>query len=193
MVNMVDYLLVDPGLLLNSQMSEAEWAETLRAHRLDALRSTRQMIERNLERLKSEEQAMLEAASVAGAEFSSAAVAAALECPQDETEAGCTRLSRREQFVDEQGPISWPDDTVAASFRFHDSLCQEVLYGRLALARRFQLHPRIAMCQEAAYGDHAAEIATELAHHYSCGHSKDKAIHYFRGAGERAVSRGAHN
>ena len=191
MVNMVDYLLVDPGLLLNSQMSEAEWAETLRAHRLDALRSTRQMVERNLERLKSEEQATLEAASVAGAEFSSAAVAAALECPQDEIEACCARLSRREQFVDEQGPITWPDDTVAASFRFHHSLYQEVLYGRLPLARRFQLHRRIAMCQEAAYGDRAAEIATELAHHYSCGNSKDKAIHYFRVAGERAVSRGA--
>jgi DNA-binding winged helix-turn-helix (wHTH) protein len=191
MVNMVDYLLVDPGLLLDSQLSEAEWAETLRAHRLDALRSTRHMIERNLERLKPQEQVMLEAASVVGAEFSSAAVAAALECPQDEVEACCTRLSRCEQFVDEQGPITWPDDTVAAIFRFHHSLYQEVLYGRLPLARRFQFHRRIAMCQEAAYGDHAAEIATELAHHYRCSNSKDKAIHYFRVAGERAVSRGA--
>ncbi len=52
-------------------------------HRLDALRSIRQMIERNLERLKPEEQAVLEGASVAGAEFSAAAVAAALERPAE--------------------------------------------------------------------------------------------------------------
>src|SRR5262249_7518557 len=30
-----------------------------------------------------------------------------------------------------------------------------------------------------------------LAHHYDCANSKDKAIHYFRVAGERAVARGA--
>src|SRR5262249_60488859 len=79
MVNMVDYLLVDPGVLVNlREMSEAEWVETLRAYRLDALRSIRQMIERNLERLKPEEQAVLEVASGAGGEFSSASVAGAL-------------------------------------------------------------------------------------------------------------------
>ena len=65
MVNMVDYLLDDA----RREVSEAELAETLHAHRLDALRSIRQMIERNLERLKPEEQAVLEGASVAGQSF----------------------------------------------------------------------------------------------------------------------------
>src|SRR5262249_26088524 len=41
---------------------------------------------------------------------------------------------------------------------------------------------------EAGYGEQASEIATELAHHYECAYSKDKAIHYFRVAGERAVA-----
>jgi transposase len=125
MVNLVDYLMVNAGPL--AEVSEAKWTETLRTHRLDALRSIRHLIERNLERLKPEEQAVLEAASVAGTEFSSAAVAAALECPQNEVEACCTRLARHEQFVSEQGPITWPDGTVAASFRFHHALYQEVL------------------------------------------------------------------
>ena len=192
MVNMVDYLLVDSGLLINlREVSEAEWAEILRAQRLDALRSIRQMIERNLERLKPEEQAMLEGASVAGIEFSSAAVAAALECPQNEVEACCTRLSRHEQFVSEQGSIAWPDGTVAKRSRFHHSLYQEVLYGRLPIGHRLELHRRIATRQEAAYGDNAAEIATELAHHYSSANNRNKAIHYFRVAGDRAVGRGA--
>jgi predicted ATPase len=192
MVNMVDYLLVDAGLLVNlREVSAAEWAETLRAHRLDALRGIRQMIERNLERLNPEEQAVLEVASVAGAEFSAASVAAALECPQHEVEACCARLSRHEQFVTGEGPIAWPDGTVAAGFRFHHALYQEVLYGRLTAGHRVQLHHLIAVREETGYGERASEVATELAHHYSRANDKNKAIHYFRLAAERAMTRGA--
>jgi predicted ATPase/DNA-binding winged helix-turn-helix (wHTH) protein len=192
MVNMVDYLLVDAGILPHlREVSEAELAETLRAHRLDALRSIRQMIERNLERLKPEEQAVLEVASVAGVEFSSASVAAALECSQNDVEACCTRLSRREQFVSEQGPITWPDGTVATSFRFHHALYQEVLYGRLSGSHHVQLHRRIAMREEAGYSERAGEVATELANHYRLANDKQKAIQYFQLAGQRAVARAA--
>jgi predicted ATPase len=192
MVNMVDYLLDDAGLLLKSrEVSEAEWAKTLRVHRLDALSSIRQMIERNLERLRPEEQAVLEGASVAGAEFSAAAVAAALERPQNEIEAYFKRLSRREQFVSEQGPIVWPDGTVAAGFRFHHALYQEVLYGRLSVGYQVQLHRLIAAREEAGYGERAGEIATELAHHYTRANDKNKAIHYFQLAGEQAAAKGA--
>ena len=42
---------------------------------------------------------MLESASVAGAEFSAAAVAAALERPQNEVEACFTRSIASEQFI----------------------------------------------------------------------------------------------
>jgi DNA-binding winged helix-turn-helix (wHTH) protein/tetratricopeptide (TPR) repeat protein len=192
MVNMVDYLLDDAGLLANSrEVSEAEWAETLRVHRLDALRSIRQMIERNLERLRPEEQAVLEGASVAGAEFSAAAVAAALERPQNEIEAYFTRLSRREQFISEQGPITWPDGTVAAGFRFHHALHQEVLYGRLPVGHQVQLHRLIAKREEAGYGERAAEVATELANHYRRANDKQKATQYFQLAGQRAITRAA--
>jgi adenylate cyclase len=114
-----------------------------------------------------------------------------LECPQNEVEACCTRLSRHEQFVSEQGPTPWPDGTVATSFRFHHALYQEVLYDRLAASQRFELHRRIAIRQEAGYGEHAAEIATELAHHYNSANNRDKAIHYFRVAGDRSFGRAA--
>jgi predicted ATPase len=192
MVNMVDYLLNDAGLLINSrESSEAEWAETLREHRLDAFRSVRQMIERNLERLRPEEQAALEGASVAGTEFSAAAVAAALERPQNEIEAYFTRLSRREQFVSELGPIIWPDGTVAAGFRFHHTLYQEVLYRRLSVGHQVQLHRLIAAREEAGYGERAAEVATELANHYRRANDKQKATQYFHVAGQRAIARAA--
>ena len=191
MINVVDYL-VDAGLLAGSREARAaESAEILVADRIEVPRSVRQMIERNLERLKPEEQAVLEAASVAGPEFSAAAVAAALERPQTEVEACCTRLSRHEQFVIGQGPIAWPDGTVAAGFRFDHALYQEVLYGRLPAGHRVQLHRLIAVREETGYGERAAEVATELAHHYSRAYDRNKAIQYFQLAGERAAARGA--
>ena len=191
MINVVDYL-VEAGLLASSHEARAaESAEILVADRIEVPRSVRQMIERNLERLKPEEQAVLEAASVAGPEFSAAAVAAALERPQNEVEACCARLSRREQFVTRQGSIAWPDGTVSACFRFHHAMYQEVLYGLLPPGHRVQLHRLIATREEAGYGERTSEIATELAHHYSLGNDKNKAIHYLRLAGERAVARGA--
>ena len=191
MINVVDYL-VDAGLLAGSREASATGsAEILRADRVEVPRSVRQMIERNLKRLNPEEQAVLESASVAGAEFSAAAVAAALERPQNEVEACCARLSRREQFVIGKGAIAWPDGTVAAGFRFHHAMYQEVLYALLPPGHRGQLHRLIAVREEAGYGERAAEVATELAHHYSQANDKSKAIHYFRLAGERAVARGA--
>jgi predicted ATPase len=67
MVNVVDYLVAQGPLLDTSK--------------IEAPRNIRQMIERNLDRLDAEEQAVLQGASVVGAEFAVAAVAAALERP----------------------------------------------------------------------------------------------------------------
>ena len=177
MVNVVDYLvehgsLVDPG-------------------KIEPPRSIVQMIEFNLERLDSDEQAVLEGASVVGAKFSAAAVAAALDRPVSEIEARCTHLSRHEQFVQTHGISEWPDGTVAETFRFHHALYGDVLYGRIAAGHRVELHRRIAEREENAYGDRAGEIAAELAHHWRCANDKNKAIEYLGRAGQQAIQRSA--
>jgi tetratricopeptide (TPR) repeat protein len=189
MVNIVDYLLGKTGLAMSAR--DTNELEALAITGFDAPRNLRDMIERNLERLMPEEQSVLEGASVVGAEFSAASVAAALERSQDEIEACCTRLSRREQFVSAQGPVTWPDGTIATGFRFHHALYQEVLYGRLPAGHQLRLHQRIALREEAGYGERAIEVAPELAYHYSRANDKDKAVQYFKLAGERAVTRGA--
>jgi predicted ATPase len=173
MVNVVDYLVAQ--------------GPPLDAIKIEAPRNIRQMIERNLERLSSEERSVLESASVAGAEFS----AAALERPILEVETCCTDLSRREQFVTADGASQWPDGTVAASFGFRHALYRDVLYERVPAGQRAELHRRIAEREEQAYGERAKEIAAELAHHYSRTHDNDKAVTYFQLAGEQAVARGA--
>ena len=189
MVNVVDYLIGKAGLVMPSP--GVRELETIIVDNFDPPRSIREMIEHNLERLKPEEQTILEGASVAGPEFSAASVAAALERPQDEIEASCARLSRREQFVSAQGPIKWPDGTIAEGFRFHHALYQEVLYGRVPVGHQIQLHRRIAEREELGYHGHAGEVASELAYHYSRANNRDKAIEYFRLAGDRAAARGA--
>jgi DNA-binding winged helix-turn-helix (wHTH) protein/predicted ATPase len=177
MVNVVDYLIVQGSPLV--------------PNKIEAPRSILQMIERNLERLNRNEQRILEAASVVGAEFSAAAVAAALERPVSDIEDSCTQLSRHEQFITAHGVSRWPDGTVASGFRFHHALYYEVLYERLPAGHLVELHRRIAEREEKAHGQRAGEIATELAHHYSRANDRNKAIQYFRVAAERAAVRGA--
>ena len=164
MVNIVDYLL-EQGSLLD-------------ASRIEAPRNIRQMIERNLQRLTADEQRMLEAASVVGAEFSAAAVAAALERPLIEVEACCTGLARREQFVRAEAASHWPDCTAATGYRFLHDLYREVLYERVPIGSRAELHRRIAERAEAAHGERCDEIAAELAHHFALSGNLGKAVEY---------------
>jgi len=59
------------------------------------------------------------------------------------------------------------------------------------VGHRLQLHRRIAVREEAGYGACAADVAAELAHHYSLANVKGKAVQFFELAGKRAVARGA--
>jgi tetratricopeptide (TPR) repeat protein len=66
-----------------------------------------------------------------------------------------------------------------------------VLYGRLPVGHQVELHRRIAVREEAGYGERAAEVATELANHFRRANDKHKAIHYLQLADERAIERAA--
>ena len=191
MVNVADFLL-EAGILSNfANASTDSTAEAIPADRIDIPPNIRQMIERNLEQLIPLEQALLECASVAGPEFSAASLAAAVQREIAEIETCCSRLSRHEQFIRMEGPIRWPDGTLATRFRFRHALYQEVLYHRVPAGRRQKLHQRLAEREEAAFGERAGEIAAQLAHHFSRGGNTDKAIQYLRRAAERAAARGA--
>jgi tetratricopeptide (TPR) repeat protein len=191
MVNLVDYLAEKT---LQKTLGSSAIVQPTGANgtdRIDTPPSTVEMIERNLERLHPDEQALLEAASVAGAEFAAAAVAAALAQPVSDIESCCVRLSRRQQFVQSLGTEEWPDGTVAATFQFLHSLYRDVLYDRVPPGRRLELHRQIAECKETAWGQGAAEIATELAHHYRRAGNIGRTISYLERAAEQAVRRSA--
>ncbi len=154
--------------------------------------SLRQLIEQQLEQTSPEEQALLEATSVAGMTFSAATVAAALEQTAEGIEAQCEALIRRGQFIEARGTASWPDGTVAARYGFSHALYQEVLYDRVPESRRARLHREIGARLEVGYGPHAREIGVELAMHFERGHDPGRAVQYLQVAGDSALQRSAH-
>jgi predicted ATPase len=147
-----------------------------------------QLVEEQLERLTAEEQAVLVAASVAGAEFSAAAVADDVQ----DVELRCGTLARRGQFLRAVGTAEWPDGTVAGRYAFIHALYQHVLHGRVSPGARAGLHLRTAQRLERAYGERAGEIAGELAAHFACGRDFERAARYRRIAGEHALRQHAY-
>ncbi len=152
----------------------------------------RQLIEQQIARVNPDERKILEAASVAGAEFSAAAVAAGTEQPTETVETHCEGLVRREQFLRTHGTSEWPDGTVAARYGFVHALYQEVLYEQISATRRSRLHRQIGEREEQSYSDRAREIAAELAVHFERGRDYKRAIQYLQHAGENASQRNAH-
>ena len=190
MVNVVNDLIAQG--VLTKMNGEWELRREVEERTLGTPVSLRQLIEQQSERVSPEEREVLEAASVAGAEFSAAAVAAGVEQSSETVEAQCEALVRREQFLRAQGMSEWPDGTVASRYQFLHALYQEVLYERIPAARRSRLHRLIGERTEAAYGAQAQEIAAELAVHFERGRDYRRAIQYLQQAGENAVRRSAY-
>jgi predicted ATPase len=151
--------------------------------------SLRQMIAQRLERLSSEHQRVLESASVAGVEFSAAAVAAALSQEVARVETSCTHLARQGQLLRLSGERAWPDGTIATCYSFIHALYQEVVYNQLPAAQRVHLHRRIGEGLEAGYGAQAGDIAAELATHFERGRDARRAVTYRRQAADNALRR----
>jgi DNA-binding winged helix-turn-helix (wHTH) protein/predicted ATPase len=152
----------------------------------------RRMIGRQLERLVDRERELLEIASVAGASFSTAALAGATAHPLEDIEATLTSLARQDAFVREAGAIEWPDGTRGARFDFLHVLYRDVLYQRISPARLAQLHRQVGIRTETAYGERAPEIAAELAMHFErCGELARVGT-YLQRAAENARGRGAY-
>jgi predicted ATPase len=190
MVAMLDHLVRQGAL----QETEGVW--TLRRQidewSAETPEDLRQLTERQLGQLSPEEQKLLAVASVAGAEFPAAAVAAGMGADLETVEDLCTRLSRHRQFLQIRGIAEWPDGTVTGRYGFLHALYQEVLYGRIPASSRSEMHRRIAQCQEQAYGGQRAAIAAELAMHFERGRDFPRTVHYLQQAGKNALGRSAY-
>ena len=153
-------------------------------------RSIQSLIERQLTRLGPAEQRRLEAASVAGEEFSAAIVAAAVTEDLENVEEWCAVMVQR-HILQPRGTIQWPDGTVAGRYVFAHALHQEVLYDRIAAGRRAELHRRIGRRLEAGFSGQVEDIAAELATHFERGRDFGRAVPYVEQAARKILRRGA--
>lgn len=182
--------LVARGLLIESG---GRWsvAASLQPEDLGVPDDLRVMIKTQFNRLTGDEKELLKAASVAGSRFATASVAAAARREPDETEAVLTALAAAQRFVRRSGIAAWPSETVGSAFEFLHALYRDVIYDELPPGRRAELHRIVGETEEAAYGDHAPEIAAELAMHFEKSPDVGRAIVYRRHAAENARRRSA--
>lgn len=93
--------------------------------------SLRHLVHDQIERLSESDRRLVEAAAVAGADFSAAAVAAALQADPAEIEDRCARLAQQARFLRPHAAATWPDGTVAAGFGFLHALYWQGIYERV--------------------------------------------------------------
>jgi DNA-binding winged helix-turn-helix (wHTH) protein/tetratricopeptide (TPR) repeat protein len=154
--------------------------------------SLRGMLEAQLRGLEFQQREVLAAASVAGAAFSSLAVAPAAGMSVEAVEAVCETLAGSGRFLRATGISDWPSGAVGQSYAFRHELYRKALYDAQPLARRTSLHQRIGETLEAGYASATAEIANDLADHFERSGDTWRAISYLREAATVARQRFAH-
>ena len=153
--------------------------------------SLRQLIETQLTRLAPEDYA-LEAASVAGVEWSAATVAAACGRDVDAVEERCSALVREHLFLQPRGTVEWPDGTLATRYGFRHALHQQVLYERVPPGRRARIHRRIGDRLETGLGPRARGERRRARHALRARPRRPARRAVSPPRGENALRRGAH-
>jgi class 3 adenylate cyclase/tetratricopeptide (TPR) repeat protein len=138
-----------------------------------------------LDRLPPEEKQLLQTAAVIGTEMPLALLQAIAEVPEAPLRLGLTHLQAAEFLYETR---LFPE----IEYTFKHALTQQVAYETLLQERRRALHARIVEALEALSGDRMAEQVERLAHHALRGEVWDKAVAYFRQAGEQAMAHSAH-
>jgi DNA-binding winged helix-turn-helix (wHTH) protein len=159
---------------------------------LDIPRSLRTMIEAQIGHLSAEGRRVLEAASVAGANFTPAAVASAADYPLAQVEDICHDLASRHQIVRTAGIQHLANATKQPRYEFVHILYREILYEQQAPGRRSTRHQLIGQQLERLYEGRAEDVAAELALHFEHAADWEHAVKYLKVAAENSERRYAH-
>lgn len=145
------------------------------------------IIAKHFERLSGDEQDILEAASIVGAEFRASTVAEALGQDSGRIVAHCEALVRQRQWLDAVAVEALADDDMEARYRFRHALYRQVIYQRTGPLSRARLHRRVAVSLQTLRARGAAVTAAELATHFELGHDAASALRYATEATESAL------
>ncbi len=150
----------------------------------------RGMIERQLETLTPFARSLLEVASVAGVEFATQSVVAALgELDPEVVEDACEDLARRTRVLRVLDDRDWPDDSRGARYAFAHALYRDVLYERLPATRRARLHLLVGERLERGFAADPDAVAAELGGHFERGGDRTRAVGWLARAAQVAQRR----
>ena len=138
---------------------------------------------RRVSRLPEDVIYLLQAAAVAGPECEAGIVAEAAELTTEQ------RLDAFDR-AEESRLLRRVGQDIRDRYVFTHTLVRDAIYGELLRGRRVRYHHKIAVAMERAHADELDTYVNELAHHFSMGAAladADKAVHYCRAAGERAL------
>lgn len=136
-----------------------------------------------LDRLPHQVRHLAQEAAVIGPRFD-AAVLGAAATERARVEAGLELLCDAE-IIEE---IAGSNSISLRTYRFTQTMLQDVIYQNLLLQRRIELHGRIGAALERLYGDEPERLEdlVLLGHHFSLSANKPKGARYLRAAGDRA-------
>jgi class 3 adenylate cyclase/tetratricopeptide (TPR) repeat protein len=143
------------------------------------------MLAARIDRLSSEDKRLLQTAAVIGHEVSLPLLQAIAEAPEDALRRRLAHLQAAEFLYETR---LFPD----REYTFKHALTHEVAYGSLLQERRRGLHAQIVAALETLVGDRLTEQVERLAHHALRGEVWDRACHYCRQAGEKAMVQSAY-
>jgi predicted ATPase len=178
--------------LLPEEATGWDVSKTVETIRRAVPEGLRHIIEQQLQQVSLADQGLLEAASLAGIEFSAPAIAAVVTQATEDVEARLAALAHHGQFLRACGLVEWPDGTVAVGYGFRHDLYREILYDRVPPSRQRRWHLQIGVQKETGYGAQAWQIAAELAVHFARGCDHHRALQYLQHAADNALRRFAY-
>ena len=186
MVNVTDYLVGRDAIAREN--GAAKLLET--SDDESAPDTIRDLIERQVSALSSENQELLETGAVAGVTFSAAVVSGVLGKNRETTEHQYRELARTTHFLQYAGTRMRPNGHAAPRYSFVHALYHNVIYDRVDEARKRRLHQAIGERTEAAFAGNTDLVAAELALHFERARDFPRATKYLAVSAQLAAQRG---
>ena len=172
--------LIEAGTL---ERDGAQWRIKSDEAAADIPASIQALLLARLDRLPHEVRRLAQEAAVIGPRFD-AALLGATATERAKVEAGLELLCDAE-IVEE---VAGASSISLRSYRFTQTMLQDVIYQNLLLQRRIEHHGRIGAALERLYGNEPERLEDLilLGHHFSLSASKPRGARYLRAAGDRA-------
>jgi predicted ATPase/class 3 adenylate cyclase len=173
--------LVETGVLV-SERGASRLARPLEGLQVPAM--VQAVLAARIDRLPPEDKRLLQTAAVIGTEVPWPLLQAIADEPEEALHRSLAHVQAAE-FLYETS--LFPERV----YTFKHALTHEVAYGGLLRERQRLLHGRIVAAIEQHDADRLADQIERLAHHALRGEVWDKAVTYFRQAGDKALARSA--